>query len=53
MDAVTPSNQHFPTGSKEREKNREAEDNSKGVKKTVKEKPKNIERRHDDCGVVA
>ena len=39
----------FPTAAKEKEKQREAVDKSRGVARVVKKKPKVIERHFDDC----
>ena len=40
----------FPTDSKEREKQKDAENKEKGIEKVAKRKPKVIERHYDDCG---
>ena len=44
------TNQSYPTASKEREKQKEAEEKSRGIEKVVKKKPKIVEKHHDDCG---
>ena len=44
------ANQNFPTTAKEKEKQKEADNKSKGIEKVVKKKPKTIERHYDDCG---
>ena len=42
--------QGFPTDSKEREKQKDAENKERGIEKVVKRKPKIIEKHYDDCG---
>ena len=43
-------NQSFPTDSKEREKQHDAENKEKGIEHVVKRKPNVIEKHYDDCG---
>ena len=44
------ANHNFPTDSKGREKQKDAENKEKGIDKVVKKKPKFVEKHYDDCG---
>ena len=50
ISGTQTANQHCPTTAKEREKQREADDKSKGIARVVKKRPKTIEKNYDDCG---